>query len=60
VLVPVASPAGQQAGLLNDSAISCENIYTVRQDAVVRKIGTMPHSVMADVNDALKASLEIS
>ena len=31
-----------------------------RQDAVVRKIGTLPDSVMADVNNALKASLEIT
>ena len=60
VLIPAASPAGQQAGLLNDSAISCENIYTVRQDAIVRKIGAMPAAVMADVNDAIKASLDVA
>jgi mRNA-degrading endonuclease toxin of MazEF toxin-antitoxin module len=60
VFVSASSPAGRQAGLLNDSAISCENIYTVRQDAIVRKIGTLPTAPMADVNDALKASLEIS
>jgi mRNA interferase MazF len=60
VLVTAASPAGQQAGLLNDSAISCENLYTVRQDTVIRKIGSMPTTVMDHVNDALKVSLEIS
>jgi mRNA interferase MazF len=60
VLVGAASAAGQQAGLLIDSAVSCENLYTVRQDAIVRKIGTLPNTTMAEVNNALKASLEIT
>src|SRR5579872_1080489 len=39
LLIEVASPTGQQAGLLIDSAVSCENLYTVRHEAIVRKIG---------------------
>jgi mRNA interferase MazF len=40
LLIEVASAVGQQSGLINDSAISCENIYTVRQDTIVRKLGS--------------------
>ena len=59
ILIEAASDVGQQAGLLMDSAISCENLYTVRTDAIVRKIGTLADSVTQQVNDCLKASLEL-
>ncbi len=59
ILIEAASAAGQQAGLLIDSALSCENLYTVRQDAVVRKIGTLPDGLMLQVAACLKASLEL-
>lgn len=60
LLIELASPAGQQSGLLSDSAVSCENLYTVRQDAVIRKIGSLPADAMDRVGDCLKASLGIS
>jgi mRNA-degrading endonuclease toxin of MazEF toxin-antitoxin module len=60
LLIEAASPAGQQAGLLIDSALSCENLYTVRQDVIVRKIGTLPDSLMPQVAACLKASLELT
>lgn len=60
LLIEATSPAGQQAGLLTDSAISCENLYTVRQDTIVRTIGSLPANVMLQVNDCLKASLDIA
>ena len=57
VLIEAASPAGQQAGLIIDSALSCENLYTVRQDAIVRKIGKLTDEVMKQADDCLRASL---
>jgi mRNA-degrading endonuclease toxin of MazEF toxin-antitoxin module len=59
-LIEVTSPAGKVAGLLNDSAVSCENLFTVRQDAILRKIGHLTADVMARVDQCLKASLELS
>lgn len=59
LLIEVGSLAGQQAGLLSDSALSCENLYTVRQDVIVRKIGTLPISLMPQVAACLKASLDL-
>jgi mRNA-degrading endonuclease toxin of MazEF toxin-antitoxin module len=60
ILIEAASDTGQQAGLLVDSAISCENIYTVRQSDAVRKIGELPDVIMRKVNGCLKTSLEIT
>src|SRR5438105_2047068 len=59
LLVEAASPIGQQAGLIIDSAISCENLYTIQQDTIVRKIGTLSDDLMKKVDACLKASLEI-
>jgi mRNA interferase MazF len=60
LLVEATSASGKQAGLLRDSAISCENLYTVRVDTIVRRIGDLPAAVMQQVNGCLNASLELT
>lgn len=57
LLIELASPAGRQSGLLHDSAVFCENLYTVRQDAIVRTIGSLPGDAMMQVNECLVSSL---
>ena len=52
-------PAGQQSGLLKDSVVSCENLVTVAQGRVTRKIGSLPDDLLVQINDCLKASLAI-
>lgn len=59
LLIEVLSIAGRQSGLINDSAVSCENLFTIRQDAIIRKLGSLPDSTMEQVNACLKASLGI-
>ena len=59
LLIDVATPEGQQSGLLKDSIVSCENLATVEQSLIHRTIGSLPPSVMDQVNDCLKASLEL-
>src|SRR5262245_18884440 len=49
LLIEAISETGQKAGLLIDSALSCENLYTVRQDQIVRKIGTLSGQVMLQI-----------
>ena len=44
---------------LLDSAISCENLYTIRQDTIVRKLGTLPDDIMLRVAECLRASLSL-
>ncbi len=60
LLVDVSTPAGRQSGLLKDSVVSCENLATVEQCLVQRTIGSLPPSVMAHVDDCLKASFGLT
>lgn len=59
LLIELTSEAGRQMGLLMDSAISCENLYTVRCDIIMRKIGTVPPEIMDHVDGCLKSSLDL-
>ena len=57
VLIDLATPEGQQAGLARTSAVKCENLYTLPQTSVVRTVARLPDVLMHQVDDALKASL---
>lgn len=58
VLVETATPDGQATGLKHDSAITCENLYTV-ETRICRKIGRLADPLIGAVDDALKASLDL-
>ena len=57
LLIELNTPVGRQSGLLNDSAVACENLLTVRQDIITRKIGDLPEDVMRQVDACLRDSL---
>src|SRR5262245_50881195 len=59
VLIDLTTPDGQQSGLLHDSVVNCVNIATVTKIKVLRKLGSLPDSLMLQVNAALKVSLEL-
>ena len=59
LLIELATAQGQQSGLVKDSVITFENLATIDTGNVIRKIGTLPASMMQQVNDCLKASLAI-
>jgi len=59
VLIDVATPDGQATGLTRTSAVKCENLYTLPQAAVLKTIGQLSPALMQQVDDALKASLEL-
>ena len=56
LLVDISTPDGQATGLKLDSAITCENIYTV-ETRICRKIGRLSDSLIDQVDTALKAAL---
>lgn len=58
VLVEVNTPEGQATGLKNDSAITCENLYTV-EIRICRKIGHLSDEMTQQVDESLKAALEL-
>src|SRR4051794_3200459 len=41
LLIEVASPEGVQSGLLHDSLISCNNLATIDETLIQRKIGDL-------------------
>lgn len=59
LLIEVATPEGRQSGLLHDSAVKCERLHTVLQSQIQRTIGSLPAALMQQVNDCLKAALEL-
>lgn len=59
LLIEVASLAGKHSGLIKDSVVTCENLATVAQSRVTRRLGSLPDDVMTRINDCLKASIAI-
>jgi len=59
VLIDLATTEGRHTGLVQTSAVKCENLYTKLQRDM-RKIGVMPDALMQQVDEALKSSLELS
>jgi mRNA interferase MazF len=57
VLVDPESPDEKASGLLSVSVVSCENLITVQQSHIVRRIGTLSAEKLKLVDAALKASL---
>ena len=60
VFIDVGSAEGKQSGLMHDSLISCNNLATIEQSAVRKVIGTLAATTLQQMNDCLKAALEIS
>ena len=54
VTISVATPEGQQSGLLTDSVVMTDNLATVAESAIDRVIGSLP---MGQVEAALKHTL---
>ena len=59
LLIDLTTPDGQQSGLNQTSAVTCTNLFTVSQTKVRRVIGSLPPSLMAQVDDCLKAALSL-
>lgn len=59
VLIEVASPDGKLTGLLHDSVISCNNLATIKEARIQYLIGKLAPTTLHEMNDALKAALEL-
>lgn len=59
LLIEIATPEGQQSGLRQDSVVNCVNLLTLDKDRVLRRLGSLPDSLMQKVNNCLKAALEL-
>ena len=59
VFIEVATPDGQQAGVLHDCVVSCNNLATIEQILIAKVIGRLTPTLLQRVNTALRAALEI-
>jgi len=54
-----ATPEGASSGLAHPSAVKCENLYTVSQARIRRTAGHLSDMLQQQLNDCLKAALEL-
>jgi mRNA interferase MazF len=59
-LIDPATPNGRSANLAHISAVKCENLMTIPQTDVLRVIGHLSDPLKTQLNDCLKAALEIT
>ena len=60
LLIDPAIPAEQGSGLVATSSVTCENLFTVGQNLIHRKIGRLSTNTMQKVSDCLRAALDVS
>jgi mRNA interferase MazF len=60
LVIDITSPEGKQSGLLHTSIINCNTLTTVRQQDVLRVVGSLPPAVMLQIDHCLKTALAIS
>src|SRR5688500_11123844 len=53
LIVKLATAEGQQSGLRQDSVVNCLNLLTLDRGKILRKLGSLPTSIMAQVNQCL-------
>ena len=44
------------SGLLGDSVVMCENLYTIHNGRIIRRLGSLSAAAMARVDECLKAA----
>jgi mRNA interferase MazF len=59
LLIELATPEGKQSGLLHTSAIKCEYLDAVLQAGIFRVIGSLPPTIMSQVDTCLRAALAL-
>jgi mRNA interferase MazF len=59
MLIEVTSAEGKASGLRRDSVVNCANRFTVEQSKIIFAIGTLPPSLMQQVDQCLKVALAL-
>lgn len=57
--IDLATPEGQQSGLLHASAVKCEHIVTLHRSFLRRVIGHLPDTAMRQIDNCLRESLDL-
>jgi mRNA interferase MazF len=60
LLLDIRTPDGAATGLLHTSVVKCEHLITLHSSLLTRVIGTMPASLVQQVDLCLKQSLGLT
>jgi mRNA-degrading endonuclease toxin of MazEF toxin-antitoxin module len=58
--VGAAYVPGELIGMSRDSLVLCLHILTLDQDQIVKRIGSLPSSLMSNVEESLRFVLDLS
>ncbi|HOU14156.1 MAG TPA: type II toxin-antitoxin system PemK/MazF family toxin [Anaerolineae bacterium] len=56
-LIDIATAEGKASGLISNSVVKCENMFTIEQALVIRTLGRLSRASMVKVDQCLKAAL---
>jgi len=59
LFIDVSTSEGKHSGLLMNSAVNCANLFTLDKQKILRTLGQLPVELMAQINDCVKASLDV-
>jgi mRNA interferase MazF len=59
LFIDPADPDGASSGLSFPSLVSCNNLFTIEQDSIIRVIGHLSDVLKQKLNDCLKTALEL-
>ena len=59
MLIDISTPDGAASGLLHNSAVRAERLHSIAREDVRRVIGHLTDPLIREVNDYLKAALEL-
>ena len=60
LLIEIATDDGKQTGLRQDSVVNCVNLMAVEQSRVIHTIGTFSATLMQQLDNCLKAALDLN
>jgi mRNA interferase MazF len=59
VFLDPATPDGQAAGVLHPCYVQCENLFAFDQQLVIKTLGHVTGATLRQINDCLKAALDL-
>lgn len=57
--LPTEVPVGTEHGLLRESVVNCDNLFTIPKTALDKRRGTLDAAALARLNSALGIALDL-
>lgn len=57
LLVDISTPDGRQTGLLHNSVVSCNNLNTMAEQRILRRIGRLSPAQLLQIDQCLRTAM---